>query len=101
MIVVPVGSAYLVLRLILTDVAYIVSRSDDRQKTECRGEGGSRSSFEKRTGHRKAVGKVGCWERATLLPAQHREAASPCWAERPAAKAFGTTFPTAFRCPAT
>jgi hypothetical protein len=48
-------------------------------------------------GRRKAGGKVGCWERAPLLPAQHREAASLCWAERPAAKAFGPTFPPALR----
>ena len=52
-------------------------------------------------GHRKAVGKVGCWERAPLLPAQHGGAAPPYWAERPASKAFGPTFPTALRCPAT
>ena len=52
-------------------------------------------------GHRKAVGKVGCWERAPLLPAQHREGSSLCWAERPAAKAFGPTFPQTLRCAAT
>ena len=52
-------------------------------------------------GHRKAVGKVGCWERAPLLPAQHEDTVSPCWAERPAAKAFGPTFPQTLRRPAT
>ena len=52
-------------------------------------------------GRRKAGGKVGCWERAPLLPAQQRDTVSLCWAERPAAKAFGPTFPPALRRPAT
>ena len=43
-------------------------------------------------GQRKAGGKVGCWERAPLRPAQHREPGSLCWAEKPAAKAFGDRF---------
>ncbi len=52
-------------------------------------------------GQRKVCGKVGCWERAPLLPAQHEDTVSPCWAERPAAKAFGPILPQALRCPAT
>jgi hypothetical protein len=51
-------------------------------------------------GRRKAGGKVGCWERAPLLPAQLGAGSAPCWAERPAAKAFGPTFPQTLRCPA-